>query len=127
MKAFWIILIVVLMAAPAAFWFFSQNDNTQPQATAVATGAQATQASGDAGGESSSVAKVSGEDILKSLARLKKVEPKISFFQDIRFDNLVDYSVTPPEIILGRFNPFAPISSVSAVVATSTSVTLFGR
>jgi hypothetical protein len=54
-------------------------------------------------------AQVVGQDLIDLLAKLQSVELDESLFQDKAFVSLTDYSVTLPDQLQGRNDPFQPI------------------
>ena len=61
-------------------------------------------------------AQVVGQDLIDLLSRLQSVQLDESIFNDTAFVNLTDFSLTIPDQLLGRDNPFEPITGRAPVV-----------
>ncbi len=63
-------------------------------------------------------AQVVGQDLIDLLVKLQSVNLDESLFQDTAFVNLTDFSLTVPDQLQGRDNPFEPIPGRAPVSAT---------
>ncbi len=64
-----------------------------------------------------------GRGLLNSLAELQATKLDVNFFDDQIFSSLAGFGHEIAKQDVGRRNPFAPIGSVTAPVATTTSTT----
>lgn len=63
--------------------------------------------------QSASQADVVGTRVLNLLSQINSLHIDTSIFKGAVFNSLVDYTVSIPEVPVGRPNPFAPLSGVS--------------
>lgn len=63
---------------------------------------------GDTGMSDSDVS-IRTQKILADTRQIDEYKLDISIFEDQRFRTLVDYTVSIPDVITGRTNPFAPV------------------
>lgn len=94
-----IIMVSIVVVAFLLFFYFSGKDT--PEGT-LTLDQSSPQSSADAA------------RILNLLNQIQSLRIDTSLFKATAYQTLVDYSVTIPEVPVGRPNPFAPLPGVSA-------------
>ncbi len=92
-----VIIVVSLLIAGAAYWYFAGQSGTQAPLTALSVGAD----------------NPAQSQFQVLVSQLQPISFNTDIFSDPRFTSLVDLATPLVPETIGRIDPFAPISGVT--------------